>query len=100
MKIQVNDKSEIISYTIVGTFKNGIEIDIPKAVVNDNPLTYKYENGEFIKLPEIIHPPSTSIDDIVSALVDLDLQREQDKLELHLAISELAEILFGGDIDG
>lgn len=48
MQVLLNDKSEIISYAIIGDIK-GINCIIPDDVLNDNPLSYKYTKGKFIK---------------------------------------------------
>lgn len=41
-------------------------------------------------------PGPTENEMVMLAIADLDLQREQDKIETQLAIAELAETLLGG----
>ena len=87
MQILINDNSEIISYVHIGSFENGITVEIPDSVLNDNPLSYLYLNGEFIKntgytLPlETTRPPA---------------QPEITISDLALAIAELAEMMTEG----
>ena len=38
----------------------------------------------------------TEVEMVMLAIADLDLQREQDKIETQLAIAELAETILGG----
>lgn len=49
MQILLNDKNEITSYARVGSFDGGIDCTIPDSVLNDNPRSYCYIDGEFVK---------------------------------------------------
>lgn len=80
MQILLNDKNEIISYAIVGGIVGGAEAEIPENVIADNPLSYKYENGSFVKNAEWL-PPEKPLSEME---------------ELQLAVAELAEIVAGG----
>jgi len=104
MQILINEKNEITAYATVGTFDGGIDCIIPESVLNDNTLSYKYINSEFVKnaeyKPHVQPPPGLSVDDVALALADIDAQREADKLETQLAIAELAEMITGGVNNG
>ena len=56
MNILINTKNEITAYATIGTFDNGIDCIIPDSVLNDNPLSYKYIDGEFVKNPDYKQP--------------------------------------------
>lgn len=84
MQILLNDKNEIISYVTTGGASGGITVEIPEKVLDDNPLSYRYEGGSFIKNPDWAEP--------VPPLTELE--------ELQLAVAELAEIIAGGVDNG
>lgn len=51
----------------------------------------------YIKMPP--PAPQTTLDDVITALADLDAQREADKLENQIAIAELAETILNGGVN-
>ena len=56
MQIIINGNHEVLTWCIVGSFDSGIDCTIPDSVLNDNPLSYKYIDGEFIKNPDYKPP--------------------------------------------
>ena len=64
MQILINSKNEITAYAIVGSFDDGVDCTIPDSVLNDNPLSYKYIDGEFVKNTEYTppEPPLSEVD--------------------------------------
>ena len=74
MQIVTNEKNEITAWCIVGSFDDGIECVIPDSVSNDNPLSYKYIDGEFVKNPEYKPPEPPE-----SPLSEVDLLKAQNK---------------------
>ena len=84
MQILINEKSEIISYVYIGSFENGITVEIPDSVLNDNPLSYLYLNGSFIKNTDYTSPLETA---------EPAAQSEITISDLALAITELAEMM-------
>ena len=56
MRILLNSKNEITSCATVGSFDNGIDCTIPDSVLSDNPLSYKYIDGEFVKNADYMPP--------------------------------------------
>ena len=56
MQILLNDKNEITACATVGSFNGGIDCTIPDSVLQDNPLSYKYIDGEFVKNAEYKPP--------------------------------------------
>lgn len=64
MQILLNDKNEITACATVGSFNGGIECVIHDSVLNDNPLSYKYIDGEFVKNPDYKppEPPLSEVD--------------------------------------
>lgn len=56
MQILINSKTEITAWCTVGSFDGGIDCTIPDSVLSDNPLSYKYIDGEFVKNPDYKPP--------------------------------------------
>ena len=56
MQILINSKNEITACCTVGSFDDGIECVIPDSVLQDNPLSYKYIDGKFVKNTEYGKP--------------------------------------------
>ena len=84
MQILINANSEIISYAIVGSFENGITVEIPDSVLNDNPLSYLYQNWQFIKNADYNPPTETE------KTVDEQIEEIQSKIdELNLSVDLL-----------
>lgn len=71
MQVLINDKHDIIAYATVGSFDGGVDCVIPDSVLNDNPLSYKYIDGEFVKNPDYKPPeppePPLSETDLLKA---------------------------------
>lgn len=87
MQILINEKSEIISYVRIGSFENGITVEIPDSVLNDNPLSYLYLNGDFVKNTDYTTPLETTRP---------PAQPEITISDLALAVAELAEMMTEG----
>ena len=84
MKIAINSNNEIIAYAIIGTIDGGIDCVIPDSVLNDNPLSYLYLNGEFIKNTDYT-PPTETV-----KTVDEQIEEIQSKIdELNLSVDLL-----------
>ena len=84
MQILINDKSEIISYAIVGNFENGITVEIPDSILNDNPLSYLYQDWRFVKNANYSPPTETE------KTVDQQIEEIQSKIdELNLSVDLL-----------
>ena len=79
MQILINEKSEIISYVRIGSFENGITVEIPDSVLNDNPLSYLYQNWQFVKNPD--YKPPTEIAKTVDEQIN-EIQAKIDELNL------------------
>ena len=81
MQILINANSEIISYAIVGSFENGLTVEIPDSVLNDNPLSYLYLSGDFVKNTGYT-PPTETV-----KTVDQQIEEIQSKIdELNLSV--------------
>ena len=74
MQILINSKNEITAYATVGSFDNGIDCTIPDSVLNDNPLSYKYIDGEFVKNPDYKPPTPPETVDMEQMLLDQDFR--------------------------
>ena len=64
MNILINTKNEITAYATIGTFDNGIDCIIPNSVLNDNPLSYKYIDSEFVKNAEYKAPEQPPLSEV------------------------------------
>ena len=67
----INSDKEIIAYAEIGGFENGIEAEISQNVLGDNPLSYKYIDGELIKNANYISPTDTvkTVDEQIQRLL-------------------------------
>lgn len=84
MQISINNNNKIVAYASIGTLGNGIECVIPESVINDNPLSYLYLNGEFIKNTDYKPPTETE------KTVDEQIEEIQTKIdELNLSVDSL-----------
>ena len=79
MQILINDKNEIIAYAKVGSIIGGITVEIPESILNDNPLSYLYQNWQFVKNPDYKPPTETekSVDEQIN-----EIQAKIDELNL------------------
>ncbi len=71
MQILLNSDKEIIAYAEIGGFENGIEAEISQNVLGDNPLSYKYIDGELIKNANYISPTDTvkTVDEQIQSIL-------------------------------
>ena len=81
MQIIINGKHEVLTWCIVGSFDSGIDCVIPDSVLNDNPLSYKYIDGEFIKNPDYKPPTPPETEKTVDQQIE-EIQSKIDELNL------------------
>ena len=74
MQIIINDKKEITTVATIGTVGGGIDCVIPDDVLNDNPLSYKYIDGNFVKNPDYKPPTPPETVDMEQMLLDQDFR--------------------------
>lgn len=74
MQILINNKNEITAWCTVGSFDDGVDCTIPNSVLNDNPLSYCYIDGEFVKNPDYKPPVPPE-----PPLSEVDLLKAQNK---------------------
>lgn len=99
--IKINSANEVNEFCAGDCIlAGGIEADIPQGVLADNPLSYKYIDGDFIKNPDYKppEPPPAPIapDAVAMAVAELAAQVEANQLANQLAIAELAAVATGG----
>lgn len=98
MYIQIGQGGRCISACSVRQSDNDIElVDCTDEFLLELQH-YVYQDGGFVKDESYAPPesPITNEDIIMLAIADLDMQRENDKTEIQLAIAELAETILGG----
>ena len=83
-ELKLNDKNEITAYATVGSFDGGVDCTIPDSVLNDNPLSYKYIDGEFVKNVEYKPPvpPEPPLSEVELEQLALDHEYRLSMLEI------------------
>ena len=91
MQILINSKNEITVWCEVGSFDNGIDCTIPDSALSDNPLSYKYIDGEFVKNAEYKPPAAPEPQPSENELLKAQNKALSDRLEfMEDAMAEMA----------
>lgn len=94
------DKDNVVQLcSIGGLLDGGIDVgDIPDEVM-ECPAKWKFEGGEFIPNEGYVEPTAEeemTFDDLALAVAELAETSAADKLEVEMAIAELAEVIMNG----
>ena len=94
------DENNIVGYCSVGGFiEGGIDVDDIPDEVMACPEKWKFEGGGFVPNEGYIEPTfeeELTLDDIALAVAELAETSASDKLEVEMAIAELAEVILNG----
>lgn len=99
-QITVDENNVVRCCSMGGYIKGGIDVeDIPPEVMLC-PQAWKYEDGGFIVNEEYDEEQFVSeeltIEDLALAVAELAETSTSDKLEIEMAIAELAEVILNG----
>lgn len=98
-QIKINEDNVVELCSIGGFIEGGIDVeDIPDEVMAC-PAKWLYVGGEFIPNEAYVEPAEEeifTIDDIALAVAELAETAASDKLEVEMAIAELAEVMMNG----
>lgn len=86
---------DIIEYEHTGYTPVNAELPLPIGI---NGGWFKLEDGKFVEYPEL-RPNKDTIEmtEVKLAIAELAEAQQTDKIEMQLAITELAEIVTGGE---
>lgn len=102
MQILLNDKNEIVAYSLIGTFENGISFggEIPEDFENKFANgKYKFENNQILENENFVegkrkiipNPIQTSIGALAKQVADLTKQNTQLQQSLGALALQLAK---------
>ena len=98
-QIKINGDNVVELCSIGGFIEGGIDVeDIPDEVMAC-PAKWKFENGNFAPNEAYVEPAEEeifTIDDIALAVAELAETSASDKLEVEMAVAELAEVMMNG----
>lgn len=103
-QIELDSNNVIMSISIGGFIPNGITVENIPDEVRGDPCKWKYENGGFIPNEDYAEYEQEKTDeletltteDLAIAIAELAENTAADKLELEMAIAELAEVMLNG----
>ena len=98
-QIKINEKNVVQLCSIGGFIEGGIDVsEIPNEVMAC-PVKWKFENGKFVPNEAYTEPAEEeelTLDDLALAVAELAETAASDKLEVEMAIAELAEVMMNG----
>ena len=98
-QIKIDDNNVVKLCSIGGIIGGGIDVEeIPDGVLKC-PSKWLYEDGEFVPIEAYAEPveeEELTVNDLALALAELAETSAADKLEVELAIAELAEVMMIG----
>lgn len=100
-QIKIDENNVVVCCSIGGIIEGGFGVeDIPDEVMKC-PAKYCYENGTYSENPNYKPPepppPEITTEDLALAVAELAEASAADKLEMEMAMAELAEIIMGGE---
>ena len=98
-QIKIDDNNVIIACSIGGMIEGGIDVDTIPDEVMACPAKWIYENDTYSENPNYT-PPEPPIEitteELALAVAELAEASASDKLEMEMAMAELAEMITGG----
>ena len=98
-QIKINENNVVQLCSIGGIIKGGIDVDAIPDEVMACPAKWKFENGKFVPNEAYTEPAEEeelTLDDLALAVAELAETAASDKLEVEMAIAELAEVMMNG----
>ena len=98
-QIKINENNVVQLCSIGGIIKGGIDVDAIPDEVMACPAKWKFENGKFVPNEAYTEPAEEeelTLDDLALAVAELAETAASDKLEVEMAIAELAEVIMNG----
>ena len=96
-QIVIDENNVVLACSIGGRIENGIDVDIVPDAVMECPSKWIYSKGKYSNNPNyeppILIPSELSVEDLALAVTELAEMVSEDKLELEMALAELAETL-------
>ena len=98
-QIVIDDNNVVQLCSIGGLLEGGVDVvDIPDEVMAC-PAKWKFEGGKFVPNEAYTEPAEEeelTLDDVALAVAELAETSASDKLEVEMAIAELAEVMMNG----
>lgn len=98
-QIKINEDNVVELCSIGGFIEGGIDVeDIPDEVMAC-PAKWKFEGGDFAPNEAYVEPAEEeklTLGDLALAVAELAETAASDKLEVEMAIAELAEVMMNG----
>ena len=99
-QIKIDDDNVVQICSVGGLLEGGIDVeDIPEEVM-ECPAKWVYEGGKFVQNKNYSEPTTgeegLTLDDLALAVAELAETSAADKLEVEMAIAELAEVILNG----
>lgn len=100
-QIKTDDNGVVQMCSIGGKIEGGIDVDFIPDEVMKCPSRWIYKNGSYAENPDYQPPeppaPEITTEDLALAVAELAEASASDKLEMEMAMAELAEIIMGGE---
>ena len=98
-QIKINEDNVVQLCSIGGIIEGGIDVEEIPDEVMACPAKWKFENGNFVPNEAYTEPAEEeelTLDDLALAVAELAETSASDKLEVEMAIAELAEVMTNG----
>ena len=98
-QIKINEDNVVQLCSIGGIIEGGIDVEEIPDEVMACPAKWKFENGNFVPNEAYTEPAEEeelTLDDLALAVAELAETSASDKLEVEMAIAELAEVMMNG----
>ena len=98
-QIKIDENNVIQLCSIGGFIEGGIDVDAIPDEVMACPAKWKFEGGKFTPNEAYVEPAAEeelTLGDVALAVAELAETAASDKLEVEMAIAELAEVILNG----
>lgn len=99
-QIKIDENNVVICCSLGGIIEGGIDVDYIPDEVMVCPSKWCYVNGGYAENPNYTPPeppaPTITTDELALAVAELAESTAADKIEIEMAIAELAEVILNG----